>query len=110
MVSQGNISIKIPAERNAHFYDVDLTDYEMRMLSGTYVCYTGNGNQVSYKSWFPPHIEWDRTNGMNRHRWTDMNEHDYKKHVGEILAGKERPRTSSSWRDLLSGRKEARHL
>ncbi|TFK62140.1 hypothetical protein BDN72DRAFT_734817, partial [Pluteus cervinus] len=90
--------------------DIDLTDYELRMLSGTYICYTGHGRQVSHKSWFPPHVEWDRVNGTNRNRWTDLNEHEYKQRVREILEGKGTPRTSSSWRDLLSGRKEARHL
>ncbi|TFK59526.1 hypothetical protein BDN72DRAFT_865078 [Pluteus cervinus] len=102
--------IRVPSKPGYVFYDDQLTEYETLLLCGTYVCYTGQGRQITLMSWWPPVSIFEKPNGTNFHRWTPQNEEEYQRRLLKILNGKEKPRPVKKWRELVSGNNRTKDL
>ncbi|KAH6902936.1 hypothetical protein BKA70DRAFT_1433904 [Coprinopsis sp. MPI-PUGE-AT-0042] len=85
-----------------------LSEVEVQLLCGAYVCYTGNGNQIAIKSWWslPEAFEQGEDLGC----WTAVNEDWYQRCLAEIKAGTASPVNRKRWRDDLRGLKDQRVL
>ncbi|KAH6874228.1 hypothetical protein BKA70DRAFT_1129227 [Coprinopsis sp. MPI-PUGE-AT-0042] len=84
--------------------DDSLSEVEVQLLCGAYVCYTGNGNQIAIKSWWPLPEAFEQ--GEDLGRWTAVNEDWYQRRLAEIKAGTASPLKRKRWRDDLRGLKE----
>ncbi|EDR13445.1 uncharacterized protein LACBIDRAFT_323094 [Laccaria bicolor S238N-H82] len=81
--------------------DDDLTDLELDLLCGTYICDTGQGPVIAYKSWFPPAFFFEKKDcAENYGQWTDYREARYRGRLSDIGA---QPEPVSRWRDQLRG-------
>ncbi|KAH6877446.1 hypothetical protein BKA70DRAFT_1448133 [Coprinopsis sp. MPI-PUGE-AT-0042] len=85
-----------------------LSEIEVQLLAGAYVCYTGNGKQIAIKSWWPLPEAFEQ--GEDLGRWTAVNEDWYQNRLAEIKAGTASPLNRKRWRDTLRGLKEQRTL
>lgn len=91
--------------------DDDLTDLELDLLCGTYICDTGQGPVIAYKSWFPPAFFFEKKDcAENYGRWTDYREARYRRRLLDIEQHGAQPEPVSRWRDQLRGLKETRLL
>ncbi|TFK58521.1 hypothetical protein BDN72DRAFT_906660 [Pluteus cervinus] len=102
--------VRAPSPPGFVYYDDQLTEYEILLLCGTYICYTGSGQQITLKSWWPPISAFEKPNGTNFHRWTPQNEAAYQNRLVKIQNGQEKPRPVKKWHDLVAGNKQARDL
>ncbi|KAG5650695.1 hypothetical protein H0H81_011330 [Sphagnurus paluster] len=96
------------------YVDDDLTAVELNLLSGTYECPTGQGNQVSYLSWFPMTSTFE-AGGEDYGRWNIYREEGYNRHTEEInnparAESSRGPLNAQKWCDLMRGMKEMRQV
>lgn len=89
------------------YVDDDLTPTELRLIVGTYKCWTGLGTQTTLKSWWPPVEAFEGPKcGENYGVWNDFRERWYEERRSKILAGQAQPLTTDDWKRKLKGRKE----
>ncbi|KAH6906527.1 hypothetical protein BKA70DRAFT_1429214 [Coprinopsis sp. MPI-PUGE-AT-0042] len=88
--------------------DDSLSEVEVQLLCGAYVCYTGHGNQIAIKSWWPLPEAFEQ--GEDLGRWTAVNEDWYQRRLAAIKAGTASPMNRKRWRDDLRGLKDQRVL
>ncbi|KAG6882192.1 hypothetical protein C0993_011637, partial [Termitomyces sp. T159_Od127] len=103
------VTVRDP-KTNELFIDDSLTDVELSLISGTYVCHTGVPNQCSLRSWSSPMSTFE-TSGESYGRWNGCSEDVFLRHLSEINSAKHEansrgPINAKEWRDLLRGNKE----
>jgi hypothetical protein len=114
-------------ESSIWYWDDKLTNNELIMLCGGYRFYTGmscyfclkgrtsciagEGIQIACKSWWPLQSTWnDVSSGNNWGHWTDWNEDWYQQRHVAIQTGTAQPHTTSKWRSLCKGMRDARSI
>ncbi|KJA21045.1 hypothetical protein HYPSUDRAFT_123989, partial [Hypholoma sublateritium FD-334 SS-4] len=80
--------------------DDDLTENEQAIICGTYLMYTGSGDQIKKVSWFPSAAAWEGTS-YDSLEWTPKCEELFQQILDNVRAGKYQPRSASKWRDRL---------
>ncbi|KAF8073357.1 hypothetical protein FPV67DRAFT_1410562 [Lyophyllum atratum] len=96
------------------FVDDELTEVELDLICGAYICDMASGSQAAIKSWYPLVSTFDKS-GENYGRWTVYREEGFRRRtkeindtsVGEASRG---PLNFKKWRDLMRGMKDVRHL
>ncbi|KAF8057800.1 hypothetical protein FPV67DRAFT_1677025 [Lyophyllum atratum] len=110
----GAMFIAEDPKTNQTFIDDSLTEIELNLLSGTYVCHTGIHTQTSHRSWWPMTFTFEGS-GEDYSRWNIHREDafiarlDEIKKMGQSEASRG-PMTATKWRDLMRGNKDTRHL
>ncbi|KAF8055372.1 hypothetical protein FPV67DRAFT_1680475 [Lyophyllum atratum] len=99
---------------NEIFIDDKLTDVELNLIAGTYMCYTGLGTQLAARSWYPL-VSTFEAGGEDYGRWNVYREDGFLMRLDEINnpgrpEGSRGPLTAKKWRDLMRGMKEMRLL
>lgn len=89
------------------YIDDDLTPTELKLIVGTYKCWTGLGAQTTLKSWWPPVEAFEGPKcGENYGVWNDFRERWYEDRRSKLLAGKVQPLTTEEWKKTMKGRRE----
>ncbi|TFK60033.1 hypothetical protein BDN72DRAFT_905316 [Pluteus cervinus] len=100
--SNPGFAINDPQDANFAYYDVQFTEYELRFLCGTYECYTGNGDQTTYLSWWPSYWDFEKS-GYNWRHWTPQDEIKYQTRLDEISKNGH-PLSAKHWQQRLQGK------
>ncbi|KAF6748660.1 hypothetical protein DFP72DRAFT_819930 [Ephemerocybe angulata] len=91
--------------------DDELTAVELQIIVGAYLCYTGCGEQVSIRSWWPlPDFFESEDCGENYGRWNQYRETHYQRRQQEIAEGVAQPLGMREWRQRLHGSSLLRKL
>ncbi|KAF8056263.1 hypothetical protein FPV67DRAFT_1401732, partial [Lyophyllum atratum] len=94
------------------FLDDQLTNTELDLICGAYICDMAINNQVAIKSWYPLPSTFDKC-GENYGRWTSHSEEGFQRRTNEIHDGGEGgrgPLNASKWRDLMTGMRDVRYV
>lgn len=105
-------SISMVHTRNSEQYvDDDLTSTELQLICGAYLCYTGHGEQVAIKSWWPLHDLFEGEDcGENYGRWNQFRENHYQRRQTQILQDGAQPLGWKDWRQRMHGTNALRLL
>jgi hypothetical protein len=91
-----------PLADGTKLVDDHLADDELDHICGTYIVYTGQGEQISQNSWWPKQSTW-MNSCQNVGYWTEGCEHWFQKRLADIVAGTAKPKTAGEWKKELRG-------
>ncbi|RDX43177.1 hypothetical protein OH76DRAFT_1302291, partial [Lentinus brumalis] len=91
------------------YADDDLSRAELDVICGTYLTFTGRGEQKASLSWWPPHEVWT-SSGMYTGVWMPCNEDWFSTRLAEICQGKATPMNYKTWKNRLKLHSETRKL
>ncbi|KJA18103.1 hypothetical protein HYPSUDRAFT_145454, partial [Hypholoma sublateritium FD-334 SS-4] len=89
------------------YWDDDLTEQEIAIICGTYVMYTGSGEQTTKISWFPPPQSWEGSS-YDSLEWTPKAEEVFQSVFIDARKGEFQPLSARRWRDRLRDFKSPR--
>ncbi|KJA14010.1 hypothetical protein HYPSUDRAFT_150880 [Hypholoma sublateritium FD-334 SS-4] len=89
------------------YWDDDLTEQEKAIICGTYIMYTGFGEQTTKISWFPPTQAWEGSS-YDSLEWTPRAEDVFQSIFDSARKGEFQPLSANRWRDRLRNFKSAR--
>ncbi|KJA12585.1 hypothetical protein HYPSUDRAFT_152340, partial [Hypholoma sublateritium FD-334 SS-4] len=87
--------------------DDDLTEQERAIICGTYIMYTGSGEQITRISWFPPPQAWEGSS-YDSLEWTPKAEEVFQNVFVDARRGEFQPLSTKRWRDRLRAFKSPR--
>ncbi|KAF9563698.1 hypothetical protein CPC08DRAFT_816433 [Agrocybe pediades] len=89
------------------YIDDKLTDKELELFCGMYICSTGRGSQIAKKSWFPLAFTFENS-GLDYGFWTENSENIFK--IVSDNVAKRQPISLSLWASRLKGSKQLKIL
>ncbi|KJA12662.1 hypothetical protein HYPSUDRAFT_119721, partial [Hypholoma sublateritium FD-334 SS-4] len=107
--SRGDEMFSVLLPDGKRYVDDELTEAETYILLGTYVCRTGYGDQLAFKSWSPSVSNFAKS-GLDYGRWTSFNESLYNISSSNPESRnptlKRQPRPSNQWRNICRGSRD----
>ncbi|KJA24793.1 hypothetical protein HYPSUDRAFT_200342 [Hypholoma sublateritium FD-334 SS-4] len=98
----------VNAEDGEHeLWDDDLTENEIATICGTYLMYTGSGEQTTKVSWFPPPHTVE-TSSYDSVEWTPKAEALFQKIFDDAKNGTFQPLNAKKWRHVFRDLKNPR--